>query len=46
MILIVDRIKKTRKEETFDPQLVAAVEAKLKALDVDSDALTSGVEAA
>jgi hypothetical protein len=37
------RIKKAKKEESFDPQLVAAVEAKLRALDVESDALTSGV---
>jgi hypothetical protein len=45
MKLTAGRIKKARKEESFDPQLVAAVEAKLKALDVDTDALTSGVEA-
>ncbi|EAT78592.1 hypothetical protein SNOG_13967 [Parastagonospora nodorum SN15] len=38
-------IKRTKKEENFDPKLVAAVEAKLKALDVDSDVPTSGVEA-
>lgn len=38
--------KKGKKEESFDPALVAAVEAKLKALDVDSDALLSGPEAA
>jgi hypothetical protein len=38
-------IKKTKKEETLDPKLVAAVEAKLRALDVDSDILTSGLEA-
>jgi hypothetical protein len=37
------RIKKAKKEESFDPQLVAAVEAKLRALDVESDALTSGL---
>jgi meiotically up-regulated gene 157 (Mug157) protein len=40
------RFKKTKREETFDPQLVAAVEAKLRALDVDSDIPTSGLEAA
>jgi hypothetical protein len=34
------RIKKAQKDEIFDPELVAAVEAKLKALDVESDALT------
>jgi meiotically up-regulated gene 157 (Mug157) protein len=39
------RFKKAKKEETFDPQLVAAVEAKLRALDVDSDMNTSGLEA-
>jgi hypothetical protein len=34
------RIKKVKKEETFDPELVAAVEAKLRELDVESDVLT------
>jgi hypothetical protein len=43
--LIVHRTKKT-KDETFDPQLVAAVEAKLRYLDVDTDALYSDFEAA
>jgi hypothetical protein len=38
--LINYRIKKAQKDEIFDPELVAAVEAKLKALDVESDALT------
>jgi hypothetical protein len=37
------RMKKAKKEESFDPHLVAAVEAKLRALDVESDALTSGL---
>jgi hypothetical protein len=40
--LTCDRAKKTKKEESFDPELVAAVEAKLRALDVDSDAIGSG----
>jgi hypothetical protein len=44
--LTCDRAKKTKKEESFDPELVAAVEAKLRALDVDSDAVGSGLEAA
>jgi meiotically up-regulated gene 157 (Mug157) protein len=43
--LIHHRFKKAKREETFDPQLVAAVEAKLRALDVDSDMTTSGLEA-
>jgi hypothetical protein len=34
------RIKKATKEESFDPELVAAVEAKLRDLDVESDVLT------
>jgi hypothetical protein len=37
------RTKKT-KEETYDPKLVAAVEAKLRYLDVDTDAMYSDVE--
>ncbi|KAL5113411.1 hypothetical protein ACEQ8H_008708 [Pleosporales sp. CAS-2024a] len=37
-------IKKTKKEAPLTPQLVAAVEAKLKALDVDSDLPSSGPE--
>ncbi|KAH7089278.1 hypothetical protein FB567DRAFT_329213 [Paraphoma chrysanthemicola] len=39
-------IKKARKEEKFDPKLVAAVEAKLRALDVESDVPLSGVQVA
>jgi hypothetical protein len=38
--LTIHRVKKVKKEETFDPELVAAVEAKLRALDVESDVLT------
>ena len=38
------RVKKAAKEEQFDPQTVAAVEAKLRALGVDS-ALSSGADA-
>lgn len=38
-------IKKTKKEERFDPEVVAAVEAKLRALNVDDDTAPSGVEA-
>tara|TARA_R110002003_G_scaffold3133_4_gene24830 strand:- start:8213 stop:8380 length:168 start_codon:yes stop_codon:yes gene_type:complete len=44
--LTISRIKKPRKEEKFDPKLVAAVEAKLRALDVESDVPLSGVEVA
>jgi hypothetical protein len=44
--LILYRNKKTKDDENYDPRLVAAVEAKLRALDVDSDALNSGLEAA
>jgi hypothetical protein len=40
------RIKKARKEEKFDPKLVAAVEAKLRALDVESDVPLTGVQVA
>lgn len=39
-------IKKTKGEKHYDPHLVAAVEAKLRALDVDSDALSEGIQAA
>jgi hypothetical protein len=42
--LTTDRTKKA-KDEKFDPKLVAAVEAKLRMLDVDSDALNSELEA-
>ena len=35
-MLITRRIKKPRSEESFDPAVVAAVEAKLRALGVDS----------
>ena len=35
-MLIIHRIKKPRSEESFDPAVVAAVEAKLRALGVDS----------
>ncbi|KAF1924258.1 uncharacterized protein M421DRAFT_424898 [Didymella exigua CBS 183.55] len=37
-------IKKLRQEESFDPAVVAAVEAKLRALGVDSDPPTSEPE--
>ncbi|KAH6614308.1 hypothetical protein C7974DRAFT_74068 [Boeremia exigua] len=37
-------VKKFRQEETFDPAVVAAVEAKLRALGVDDDHLTSDAE--
>ena len=43
--LTIHSIKKAKKEEKVDPILVAAVEAKLKALDVDSEAPLSGPEA-
>ncbi|KAH7394901.1 hypothetical protein DE146DRAFT_616112 [Phaeosphaeria sp. MPI-PUGE-AT-0046c] len=39
-------IKKLKEEKVYDPRLVAAVEAKLRALDVDSDALSEGIQAA
>jgi hypothetical protein len=39
------RAKKTKKEERFDPDVVAAVEAKLRALVVDDDPPTSELEA-
>ncbi|KAF2180076.1 hypothetical protein K469DRAFT_593502 [Zopfia rhizophila CBS 207.26] len=38
-------LKKTKKEKEFDPEIVRAVEAKLKALAVKSDAPTSSAEA-
>lgn len=38
-------VKKLKKEEQFDPQIVAAVEAKLRSLGVDDDSLSSGLEA-
>ncbi|KAF3043077.1 hypothetical protein E8E11_003680 [Didymella keratinophila] len=37
-------VKKPRQEESFDPAVVAAVEAKLRALGVDSDPPTSEPE--
>jgi hypothetical protein len=43
--LTPDSIKKEKKQEEFDPVLVAAVEAKLKNLEVDSEAPLSGAEA-
>jgi hypothetical protein len=38
-------VKKPTVEETFDPEVVAAVEAKLQALGVDDDPPTSEPEA-
>jgi hypothetical protein len=38
--LTTHRVKKVKKEEKFDPELVAAVEAKLRELGVESDVLT------
>ncbi|KAH7350334.1 hypothetical protein BKA66DRAFT_476362 [Pyrenochaeta sp. MPI-SDFR-AT-0127] len=38
-------VKKAKKQEQFDPQIIAAVEAKLRALGVDDDTTTSGPEA-
>jgi hypothetical protein len=43
--LTLRSIKKVKKEEELDPILVAAVEAKLQALDLDTDAPLSGPEA-
>jgi hypothetical protein len=43
--LTLHSIKKVKKEEELDPILVAAVEAKLQALDLDTDAPLSGPEA-
>lgn len=37
-------VKKPRHEESFDPAVVAAVEAKLRALGVDDDPPTSEPE--
>lgn len=37
--LIIHRVRKAKKEEQFDPQVVAAVEAKLRALGVEDDSL-------
>ena len=37
-------VKKPKQEESFDPAVVAAVEAKLRALGVDDDPPTSEPE--
>jgi hypothetical protein len=45
IILTTSRMKKVKKAEQFDPELVAAVEAKLRALGVDKDSPISNLEA-
>lgn len=42
--LIAYSVKKPKQEESFDPAVVAAVEAKLRALGVDEDPPTSEPE--
>jgi hypothetical protein len=44
-MLTTNRMKKVKKAEPFDPELVAAVEAKLRALGVNKDPLVSDLEA-
>jgi hypothetical protein len=39
--LTLYRVKKLKKDEQFDPRIVAAVEAKLRALGVDDDSDSS-----
>ena len=45
LLLTSCRLKKIKKEDHFDPQLVAAVEAKLRALGVDDDSSSVGINA-
>jgi hypothetical protein len=40
-LLINYSVKSQKTEEQFDAQVVAAVEAKLRAMNVDSDALST-----
>lgn len=45
LLLTEHSVRKVKKQEHFDPQIIAAVEAKLRALGVDDDTTTSGPEA-
>jgi hypothetical protein len=44
-LLIIHSVKRLEKGEHFDAQVVAAVEAKLRAMDVDDDSPSSAAEA-
>jgi len=44
-LLTILSVRKTEKGDRFDAQVVAAVEAKLRAMDVDDDSPSSAAEA-
>lgn len=44
-LLTVSSVRRPEKGEHFDAQVVAAVEAKLRAMDVDDDSPSSAAEA-